>query len=98
MTSTPQSSNSNINGFAHLPDMVEGLFRDGVMAPVPGGIRSNLLESWGSLWLQLALPGVDIDSLKVQVIGRKLLVNGKTRIPPVEAATYIRHDLPSEEI
>jgi HSP20 family protein len=98
MTSTPTMPNLNFAGLSQLPEAVEVLFRDGVVTPVPGGMHSNLLETWDSIWLQIALPGADASSLRVEVVGRKLLIKGKTNIPPIEGATLLRHDLPSGEI
>jgi HSP20 family protein len=100
MTSTPRMPNLNVSTREQeLPDMVDELFRDGIVTPVPGGAgRSNLLETWGSYWLQIALPAADLSKLRVQVVGHKLIVKGATTIPPIEGATFLRHDLPSGEV
>lgn len=58
---------------------------------------SNLIETWGSYSVQLALPGVDLTSLVVNVVGRDLQVSGKYRIPRVESGSAIWTGIPNAE-
>lgn len=98
MTSIPTIPNLNFTGLSQLVETGESPFRIGVVTHAPSGMRSNLLETWDSIWLQIALPGADVHCLKAEVTGRKLVIKGKTNIPSVEGATFLRHDLPSGEI
>jgi HSP20 family protein len=94
----PQSSNRLVSELQRLPDIVDQLFREGLHGPAPEPrVRSNLLETWESYWLQIALPTADVDTLRVQVVARKVMVGGKFRPPIIETATFLRHELPAGE-
>lgn len=58
---------------------------------------TNLIETWGSYTVQLALPGADIASLLVDVVGRNLHIAGTHRIPRVEAGSAIWIGLPNAD-
>jgi HSP20 family protein len=96
--SAPQSPQSPFTSISHLPDLVDELFRKGMYeAANPPRIASNLAETWDAYSLQVALPGVAVDALRVQAVARKVMVAGKFETQAVETATYLRRELPCGE-
>jgi HSP20 family protein len=63
--------------------------------PAAGDIPSNLLESWESLWLQVSLPGIEVDSLQIEAVARQLRLRGKRRLPAIEGASTVWHETPA---
>lgn len=52
----------------------------------------NLWEDEGRLYVECELPGVQMDDLKVAVVGRDLTIKGQRRSRPAEGATYHRQE------
>jgi HSP20 family protein len=81
-----------------VPELVEQLFRERAGAPTPTpSVKSNLLETWQSFWLQIAVPGIDLDSLQVQAVGRRVHLAGRFDARVIETAAYLRQELPVGE-
>jgi len=77
-----------------VPEYVEQLFRERTGAITPTSlVKSNLLETWQSYWLQIAVPGIDVDTLRLQAIGRQVHLNGRFTPRVIETATFLRQDL-----
>jgi HSP20 family protein len=82
-----------------VPELVEQLFRERAGAPTPTpSVKSNLLETWQSFWLQIAAPGVETGSLQVQAIGRRVHLVARYTPHVIETATYLRQELPMGEL
>lgn len=92
----PPSPNHDLDS---IPEFVEGLFRQGSVpvahAPL---LKSNLLETWQSFWLQIAVPGIDVETLRVQAIGRRVYLAGRFKAQVIDTATYVRQELPIGEM
>jgi HSP20 family protein len=58
---------------------------------------SNLLETWESYWLQVALPGVETRSLAIDVVGEKVIIGGRQHPAVVETAQPVWYHLPHGE-
>jgi HSP20 family protein len=54
---------------------------------------SNLLETWGSYVLQVALPGADLNALHIEVLYRRVNIDGKCLIPQGGTGTFLRHGI-----
>jgi HSP20 family protein len=84
---------------ARIPELVEEMFRKGVPSEAPFfAVKSNLLETWQSFWLQIAVPGVDIGTLQVQAAGRRVHLAARYNPHVIETATYLRQELPMGEL
>lgn len=98
---TTLTKNGSRTTFSWMPELTADLMGEDVVVSVPskstGNVASNLVESWGSYWLQLSLPGVDLQTLDIQVVARHVTVQGKYRVPLIEAATYLRHEVATGE-
>lgn len=79
--------------------IVDELFPEMVVLQVPsngkGHLPTNLIESWSSYFLQLMVPAIDVDSLRIQVVARHLTVSGKYSIPVIESGSFVRRQLPT---
>jgi HSP20 family protein len=60
-------------------------------------IVSNLLETDGSYFVQIMVPGAIPDTLEVRIAGSHLTVQGTFGAAPFEDARYIRHGIPYGE-
>jgi HSP20 family protein len=88
-----------------IPDGLEWLFQGRRhptnMEDLPhspaSDIPSNLLKTWESLWLQVDLPGIDIETLQVVAVGRQVRLSGKRRLPRIEGATTVWNEIPPRE-
>lgn len=93
----------NATPFTRLPDLIDKLFRESIIAPtvfdrLSDVVRtSNLLETKDAFIVQLMLPGVDPEKIQIQVVDRQLLVKAPCVIPTVENSTYLFHGLHSGE-
>jgi HSP20 family protein len=93
---TTLSPSLNIATLNAMPENVGERFRSGIVTPTsPTRIHSNLLETWSAFYLQIVVPGIDVSTLKIESAARKVVVQGEYRIAPVEAAHFLRHDLPT---
>jgi HSP20 family molecular chaperone IbpA len=67
---------------------------------VPAGkleTGTNLIETWTSYCVQMALPGVDLASLRIEVVARRLTVSGKYRVPVIEGGSAIWRGILAED-
>jgi HSP20 family protein len=94
MIMTPSLNLSNTS-LAPKPESMGVLFRNSTTSTSPIPVHSNLLETWTALYLQIVVPGIDVSTLKIETMARKVVVQGEYRIAPVEAAHFLRHDLPT---
>jgi HSP20 family protein len=58
---------------------------------------TNLVETWDSYIVQVALPGVDPASLKLEMVARRLTVSGKFCVPVIEGGNDIWRGIPCGE-
>jgi HSP20 family protein len=58
---------------------------------------NNLLDTWRSYVLQVELPGIDPDTLHIDVRYRRVSIDGKHRIPIVDSGTYLRRSIAGGE-
>ena len=74
-------------GATRLPDLMDRLFRESFVTPglierngvsVPR-LPVNLFETPDSYVMHAALPGLNLDNLEIQVVGREVTVKGKVR-------------------
>lgn len=86
-----------------LPDVIDRLFQESFVVPtqfdrfLDGRRNCNLLETEVSFLVQLALPGVDLTSIQIQVVGQTLTVKAIRSIPAIENATYVWRGLTNDE-
>jgi len=86
-----------------LPDMIDQLFRESFVFPTrferffDTRRYSNLLETEKAYIVQLMMPGIDINKVNVQVVGRQLTIKATCEIPTYEHAAYLWHGLVDEE-
>ncbi|GAC1400825.1 MAG: hypothetical protein NVSMB52_14520 [Chloroflexota bacterium] len=59
---------------------------------------SNLLDTWGAYVLQVVVPGIDPDTLHINVQYRHVEIDGKYRIPRVETGSYLRQGIAGGEL
>ncbi|HCF99050.1 MAG TPA: hypothetical protein DEV93_00735 [Chloroflexi bacterium] len=57
--------------------------------------RSNLIETWGSYFLQITLPGVDPGHLEIEIVGRQAIVKGRFQVATIESGTDLWREIPS---
>lgn len=93
------ASSFTANQFESSAELAEGLdrlFREGIFgttaerAAETRRVASNLLETWASYFLQIALPGAE--HLEIDVVARQVVVTGKYHLPTIESATFIRSE------
>ena len=91
-----------------LPDLVDRLVQESFVAPAffnqffegrPRGsmLPANLLETTDSYVVQVALPGITLDALDIQVMGREVTIKGKVEVPAPENGTWIWQGIPGGE-
>ena len=95
-------------GVTRLPDLVDRIFQESFVAPAlfdqylqgrtrGSALPANLLETGDSYVVQIALPGIAMDSLDIQVMGREVAVKGKVEVPAPENGTWIWQGIPAGE-
>jgi HSP20 family protein len=57
--------------------------------------RSNLVETWGTYFLQIALPGIDTSKLEVEIVARQVRVRGRNHVAAIEGGTDVWREIPS---
>jgi len=80
-----------------FPDVVDRMIHGTISGPLSvecivdgvGNVQSNLLETSNEFFLQLSLPGVDEDALRIQCEGRLVTVTGRFRIPTFDEAAAV---------
>jgi len=91
------------SSFPRLPDVIDQLFRESVIAPnyvnryFNGTQRANLLETNETYVVQLAVSGIDTDKLNIEIVGQQLVIKGLCTVPEVVDATYLMHGLFADE-
>lgn len=85
-----------------LPDMIDQLFRESFVMPrfdrlFEAGRYSNLMEINDSLVVQLLLPGVNVETIHIEVVGQQLTVKATFDIPTFPDAKYIWNGLKAGE-
>jgi len=91
-----------------LPDLVDRLFRDSLVAPsfwdntLRGGMSRptlpvNLIEFPDSFVMHAALPGVNAENLDIRVVGREVTITGKIEMHLPEKAQWVWQGIPSGE-
>jgi HSP20 family protein len=84
---------------SRIPELVEEMFRQGIPAAErTSGLKSNLLETWQSFWLQIAAPGVEVGTLQVHALGHRVHLAARYTPHIIETATYLRQELPMGEL
>jgi HSP20 family protein len=63
--------------------------------PIHEAIPSNLIETWGHFHLQLALPGVDLSDVEIEIVARTVTVTGAYRLPVVESGDTVWRKVPN---
>jgi HSP20 family protein len=58
---------------------------------------TNLIETWGSYVVQMALPGIDAASVLLTMVGRDLHITGRRHLPRVEGGSAIWIGLPATD-
>lgn len=96
---TTLNPNSSVSELTQFPESIEEFLRGGFMTPTPAArIHSNLLESWDAFYLQVFIPGIDVSTLKIETVARKVEIRGQYHIAPIEGAHFLRRDLPTGEM
>lgn len=76
------------------PNTIDQLLRDGFEPlPATATIPSNLIETWGTYWLQLSLPGIDPRSLEIQVVARQVSIHGTYHTPIIDDGSFVWKDI-----
>jgi HSP20 family protein len=89
--------------FTRFPEWIDELFRESFVLPNRFfrffDVRrySNLIETDESYIVQIMLPGVDPETLKIEVVGRHLTVTATIKVPVVEKGVYLFQGLMSQE-
>lgn len=94
---TAKTTPSSTTELDRIPEYVEQLFRERGETFTPQ-VKSNLLETWQAYWLQIALPGIDPTTLKIQAAGRRVQLSARFKAHVIETASYLRQGLPAGEI
>jgi HSP20 family protein len=50
---------------------------------------SNLIETWGAYYVQVALPGIVAEELDIKVIARNLVITGRFHAPAIEGSNVV---------
>jgi HSP20 family protein len=94
------------NGVTTLPDLVDRFLRESFAAPpivnrMTGSFRPgfpvNLFETKDAYVLHAALPGLNLDNIGIQVMGRKVTVEGKFDINTPEGGNWLWQGIPTGE-
>jgi HSP20 family protein len=94
------------NGATTLPDLVDRFFRDGFITPqlmnrATESFRPtfpvNLFETKDAYVLHAALPGLNLDNLDIQVMGRRVTIQGKFEINTPEGGNWLWQGIPTGE-
>jgi HSP20 family protein len=87
-----------------LPDLMDRLFRESFVLPglmerngFTPKLPVNLFESTDSYVMHAALPGLNLDNLEIQVVGREVSVKGKFEINTPENGNWIWQGIPTGE-
>jgi len=97
----PQSSNGHkrspqtADSQATRRDILEELFAEPVSVQESAMIPTNLIDGWASYYLQLSLPALDVKSVSIQSVARRVLVRGRYTVPVVEDGSYTRQGIPA---
>jgi HSP20 family molecular chaperone IbpA len=86
----PQSSNGHkpspekAVSQAGRRDILEDLVAEPVSVQESATIPTNLIDGWASYYLQLSLPALEVESVEIQIVARRVLVRGKYTVPVAE--------------
>lgn len=72
--------------------VIDAVFLDNVSPHMTTGtyqLDSNLIDTWDSYCLQIALPGVDPTQVRVQTAARRVGVTGKYHITTIEGGRFV---------
>ena len=93
--------------YSRLPDLINRLFSESFVVPtifsdVYGGtafpnLPVNLYELTDTYVLEVALPGINLANMEIQVVGRQITLKGVYGASYPENVTWIWHGLPSGE-
>jgi HSP20 family protein len=94
------------NGTTGLPDLVDRFIRESLGTPALIERASssflpsfpvNLFETKDAYVMHAALPGLDVENVEVQVMGRKVTVHGKFEITTPEGGQWLWQGIPTGE-
>jgi HSP20 family protein len=94
------------NGTTTLPDLVDRFFRENLGTPglierASGSFRPsfpvNLFETKDAYVMHAALPGLNLENVEIQVMGRKVSVHGKFEINTPEGGQWLWQGIPTGE-
>jgi HSP20 family protein len=63
--------------------------------PIHEAIPSNLIETWGHYYLQLAIPGADLSDVEIEIVARSVTVSGAYRLPVIESGHIVWRQIPN---
>lgn len=96
-----------VTTFPRLPDLIDRLFSESFVVPAAfsdfwGGkaiptLPVNLYELNDAYVFEVALPGINLANLEIQVVGRQITFKGVFAATAPENAKWIWHGLPSGE-
>jgi HSP20 family protein len=95
MASALTRYNPTGTAMTRLPDVIGRLFDESFVMPSVFDrsfgqvLRSNLCETSDEYIVQVALPGIDVEQVDVQVTGQQLTLKGSYSVPTPENATVI---------
>lgn len=90
-------------GLTRLPDLMNQLFQESVVLPSAfdgngHGLGSRILETPDAYLVQVALPGVEADSVDLQVTGQEITLKGRYAVPTPEGAKVLWGGLMNGEV
>lgn len=98
MTET-QIHEDSTNGFRLEMDQIDQLLQNGFFRSateeMSGNSLSNLIETWASYSLQIALPGTNPDKLEIEIVARQVIVRGRHHVAEIESGTDLWRGIPS---
>lgn len=107
MANTLTRYGNGTNTVTRLPDLIDRLFQDSFVIPnvldrsVGGTSRPsmpvNLFETTDGYVLHAALPGMVLDNLDIQVMGREVSIKGRVEVNTPENGSWLWRGIPAGE-
>jgi HSP20 family protein len=81
------------------PVTMDELVHQSILVQIPAGnmgcIPTNLIDSWACYCLQLSVPALDVRTVKIEIVARRVIVSGTYTVPVVEDGSYLRQQIPA---
>lgn len=101
---TMSTKDAQMSRYPSLRGLIDRLHRESVAMPpqvdhfLDGKHTCNLLETESCYVVQLAIPGINPDTVHLQIATHMLTIHTRRAIPHVTCASYVWHGLPDGEL